>query len=82
MNYLHSQIKGVVCNVLVAICKFLEHCIAFYDDFPQHGKALKSMESMGTSVCLQIGYIQRILIVYCQSVIKTTSKALNLITTS
>ena len=36
---------------------------------------------MGTSLCLQIGYIQIILIAYCQSVIKTTLNALNLITT-
>ena len=68
MNYLHSPqiIKGVFCNVLVASCKFFG---TFSDDFPQHGKAWKSMESMGTSLCLQIGYIQRILIAYCQPVI-------------
>ena len=79
MNYLPSPpMKGVFCNFLVASCNFFwyMHCMAFSDDFPQHGKAWKSM---GTSVCLQIGYIQRILIAYCQSVIKTTLKALNLI---
>ena len=46
------------------------HCITFADYFPQLGKAWKSMESMGTSLCLQIGYIQRILITYCHSAIK------------
>ena len=64
------------------VVNFLVHCIAFSDDFPQHGKAWKSMENRGPSLCLQIGYIQRILIAYCQSFIRTTLKALNLITTS
>ena len=55
------------------VVNFLVHCIAFSDSFPQHGKAWKSMESMGTSLFLQIGYTQRILIAY----FKTTLKALN-----
>ena len=45
---------------LQVFVNFLVHCIAFSDDFPQHGKAWKSMESMRTSLCLQIGCIQRI----------------------
>ena len=56
------------------------HCIAFSDDFRQHGKAWKAWET--PFLCLQIGYIQRILIANCQYVIKTTLRALNLITAS
>ena len=44
--------------------------ITFSDDFSQLGKAWESMGSMGTSLCLQIVYIQRILITYCHSAIK------------
>ena len=56
--------------------------IMFEHSSPYIGKAWKSMESIGTSFSLQIGYIHRILIAHCQSVIKTSLKALNLITTS
>ena len=41
-----------------------------WESMGKHGKAWKSMESMGTSLCLQIGYIQKILITYCHSAIK------------
>ena len=79
MNYLPSPQSFFRMSWLLQI--FLVHChITFSDDFPQHGKAWKSMESTGTSLCLQIGYIQRIFNCLLSVCYKTTLKALNLIT--